>query len=261
MKKAGIIGGLEFIGSYITLKFLSENYQVKVPVSKFKNGKKILNIPGLSANNNMEEFHGDLNDLSETRKFVSDCDVIIHCGTPFRVNNLNDDAKLFVPEIRGTGSLLKVIGDYPNIQKLLFISPPANINLNSASYSAPEKESLNSKKTNVKDRINMQFQKAVFHAKRTQENELQTLDEKRFEVIFVSPAEVLGNALISSKHSTSAGLKYLFEKEINHDPVFKRILQQTKLQTLVNAEYAAEEVFSKVTSTVKTEMEIYSTAV
>ncbi len=261
MKKAGIIGGLEFIGSYMTLKFLSENYKVKVPVSKFKNGKKILNIPGLSANKFLEEFYGDLNDLSETRKFVSDCDVIIHCGTPFRVNNLDDDAQLFVPEIRGTGSILKAIGDYPNIQKLIFISPPANINLNSVSYPAPENESLNSKKSAAKDRINLQFQKAVFHAKRAQKNALQTFEDKRFEIIFVSPAEVLGNALISSNLSTSAGLKYLFEKEINHDPVFKRILLQTKLQTLVNAEYAAEEVFSKVNSTVKTAMEIYSTAV
>ncbi|MGC9354650.1 MAG: NAD-dependent epimerase/dehydratase family protein [Mariniphaga sp.] len=140
MKKAGIIGGLEFIGSYITLKFLSENYRVKVPVSKFKNGKKILNIPGLSANKYLEEFHGDLSNLSEIRRFVSDCDVIIHCGFPFRLNNMKDNAQLFVPEIRGTGSLLKVLAEFPNIQKLFFISPPADLNSNISPYTLQVKK-------------------------------------------------------------------------------------------------------------------------
>ncbi|WP_372950882.1 NAD-dependent epimerase/dehydratase family protein [Mariniphaga sp.] len=260
MRKAGIIGGLEFIGSYMTLKFLSENYQVKVPVSKFKNGKKILNIPGLSANKYLEEFHGDLNDLSETRKFVSDCDVIIHCGAPFRVNNLNEKPQLFVPEIKGAGPLLKILGDYPNIQKLIFISPPANIHPVTSSITDYEKNDSTTKNSMAKNRINLQFQKAVFHAKKAQENAYQILEEKRFEVIFVSPAEVSGNSMFSTRESTSAGLKYLFENEINHDPVFKRIIQQKKLQTLIKAENVAEEVFSKVNSTVKTEEEIYSTA-
>ncbi len=260
MKKAGIIGGLEFIGSYMTLKFLSENYRVKVPVSNFKNGKKVLNVPGLSANNFLEEFHGDLNDLSEIRNFVSDCDVVIHCGTPFRLNKRNEEPQLFVPEIRGTGSLLKVLSEFPNIQKLIFIASPSTNNSPSTFYPATEKESLNIKKSKAKNKINLQFQRAVYHAKRVQENALQILDRKCFEVIFVPPAKVLENTLISSIDPTSPGLNCLFENEINHDPVFKRILQQIKLKTLVHAENASEEVFNRVSSTVLTETEFYSTA-
>ncbi len=259
MRKAGIIGGFEFIGSYMTLKFLSENYRVKVPVTNFKTGEKVLNIPGLLANNYLEEFHGDLHNLSETRKFVSDCDVIIHCGTPFSLNKLNEEPQLFVPEIRGTGSLLKVLNEFPTIQKLIFISPPANFNSTESSYPEPGPECLITKSLNTKSRINLQFQKAEYHAKKAQKKVLQTLEEKRLEVIFVSPANVLGNTLISSKDSTSAGLKYLFKKEINHDPVFKRISQQIKLNTLVQAENAAGVVFDKVNSTVFTEMEFYPT--
>lgn len=106
----------------MTLKFISENFRVKVPVSNIKTGKKVLNIPGLLTNDYLEEFHGDLNDLSEIRNFVSDCDVIIHCGTPFRLNTRNEEPQLFVPEIRGAGSLLKILSEFPNIQKLIFIS-------------------------------------------------------------------------------------------------------------------------------------------
>jgi dihydroflavonol-4-reductase len=253
MRKAGIIGGFEFIGSYITLKFLSENYRVKVPVSKLKNGEKVLNIPGLSANKYLEEFRGDLNELSEIRKFVRDCDVIIHCGSPFRVNNLNDDAQLFVPEVRGTGSLLKILDEFPNIQKLFFISPPADLNSNAFPYKVQVKKEFNNSKSVTKNKLNLKFEKAVFHAKRVQENALRVLMEKRFEVIFVAPAEVSGNTLVSNSNSTSAGLKYLFKNGVNHDPVFKRILQQNKLQTLVNAEDVAEEVFFKVSSVEKME--------
>ncbi len=250
MRKAGIIGGLEFIGSYMTLKFLSENYRVKVPVSKYRTGEKVLNIPGLLTNNNLEEFHGDLHELSGIRNFMSDCDVIIHCGAPISLNKRNKEPQLFVPEIRGTGSLLKVLNEFPTIQKLIFISPPVNFNSTESSYPA-----------HAKNRINLQSQKAVYHAKRVQENVLQTLEDKRLEVIFVSPSKVLGNTLVSSRDSTSAGLKYLFEKEINTDPVFKRVLQQIKLKTLIPAENAAEEVFDKVNSTVLTEMEFFPTTV
>jgi hypothetical protein len=260
MRKAGIIGGLEFIGSYMTLKFLSENYQVKVPVSKFKNGKKVLTIPGLSANKYLEEFHGDLNDVFQLRKFVSDCDVIIHCGAPFRVHNLNEKPQLFVPEIKGSGPLLKILGDYPTIQKLIFISPPANVHTGTSAITDYEKNDSDTKNSMVKNRINLQLQKAVFHAKRAQENTFRVLEKNRVEVVFVSPAQVLENSLLSSKESISAGLKKLFENGIDHDPVFKRILQQKKLQTLINAEDVAEEVFNKVISIVKTEEEIYSTA-
>jgi dihydroflavonol-4-reductase len=260
MEKAGIIGGLEFIGSYITLKFLSENYQVKVPVSKFKNGKKVLTIPGLSANKYLEEFHGDLNDLFQLREFVRDCDVIIHCGSPMRVNKLNTNRHLFVPEIKGAGPLLKILGDYPIIQKLIFISPPANIHSGTSAITDFEKNDSNTKNPMAKNKINLQFQNAVFHAKRAQENTFRVLEENCVEVVFVSPAEVLGNSLFSSSESISAGLKYLFENGINHDPVFKKILQQKKLQTLIKAEDVAEVVFNKVISIVKTEEEIYSTA-
>jgi dihydroflavonol-4-reductase len=260
MKKAGIIGGLEFIGSYMTLKFLSENYQVKVPVSKFISEKKVVNIPGLKANQHLEKFHGDLNNLAQLREFVRDCNIIIHCGFPYRLNHLNNNAQLFVPEIRGTGPLLKVLGDYPNIEKLIFISPPEIFNSDSSAIPQPGKENLNTKSSVAKNRINLHFQKAEFHAKRALENAFQAMEEKRFEVVFVSPAEVLGNALFCSKESTSAGLKYLFENEINHDSVFKKILQQKKLHTLVNAEEVADEVFYNVISTVKMESGVFATA-
>jgi dihydroflavonol-4-reductase len=259
MRKAGIIGGLEFIGSYMTLKFLSENYRVKVPVSNFKTGEKVLNIPGLLANNNLEEFHGDLHELSGIRNFMSDCDAIIHCGAPISLNKRNKEPQLFVPEIRGTGSLLKVLNEFPTIQKLIFISPPANFNSTESSYPTHGQGRLKTKKSDAKNRINLQSQKAVYHAIRVQENVLHALEDKRLEVIFVSPSKVLGNTLVSSRDSTSAGLKYLFEKEINPDPVFKRVLQQIKLKTLIPAENAAEVVFDKVNSTVLTEMEFFPT--
>lgn len=258
MKKVGIIGGLEFIGSYMTLKFISENYRVKVPVSNFKTRKKVLTVSGLSANNYLEEFYGDLNLLSEIRNFVSDCDTIIHCGTPFCLNKRNEETQLFVPEIRGTGSLLKVISEFPAIQKLIFISPPANVNSTSTFYPITEKNSSNRKKTNAINRINRQHQKAEYHAKKVQENALQTLENKSFEVIFVPPAKVQENTLISSTDPTSPELKCLFEKEINHDPVFRRILQQIKLRKLVHAEVVSEEVFNKVNSKMPTGMEFYS---
>lgn len=242
MKKAGIIGGLEFIGSYITLKFLSENFHVKIPVSNYKNEKKVLLIPGLFANKFLEEFRGDLNDLTEIRKFVHDCDVIIHCGSPFRLNVRNKNSNLFVPEIKGAGPLLKVLSEYPNIQKLFFISPPAE--LSSRIFPSPEtkKAMLNTSGSAA----NVKFRKAIYHANKVQENVFRNFIDHRVEVIFVSPAEVTENTLLSNSNSTSSGLKFIFKHGVNHDVTFKRILQQNKVQTLLNAEDVAEDIFNKV---------------
>lgn len=257
MKKAGIIGGLEFIGSYITLKFLSENYYVKVPVSRF-NGSKVLYSSGLKANKYLEEFRGDINDLGQLRLFVSDCNVIIHCGSPYRVSKPGSSLQLFVPQIRGTGPLLKVLEDNHHIQKLFFISPPADLNSSFFPFPGQKHEELNTQISGRK-KVNLHFHKAVFHAKRAQRHTFRVLAEKRVEVVFVSPAEVFDNTLFSSRETTSAGLKYLFENGSHHDPVFKSILQQNQLHTLVNSEDVAENVFSKVSSTVEMETERFST--
>jgi dihydroflavonol-4-reductase len=85
MKTAGIIGGIEFIGSYITLKFLSEGCQVKVPVSNSPKANVTINIPGLLANENLEICKNNLEEIHQLKEFMQGCNIIVQCGIPVKL--------------------------------------------------------------------------------------------------------------------------------------------------------------------------------
>ena len=125
MKTAGIINGFDFIGCDITLKFLAENYRVKatVPVG-VKNHKPLINS-GLIASDNLQILHVDMNNPDQLSNFVSDCDCLIHCGTPFQLNVKITDGPVFIPLISHTGNILKTLYTTPVNGKIIFLTSVA----------------------------------------------------------------------------------------------------------------------------------------
>ena len=107
MKTAGIIGGMDFLGCDITLKFLSEDFRVKVPVTHSVPFKSRLINTGLSVNVNLEICRTNLDDDFQLKQFVQDCDIIVHCGIPFKLGVTLKGTSLYVPLVKQTWTLLK----------------------------------------------------------------------------------------------------------------------------------------------------------
>jgi hypothetical protein len=243
MKKIGILGGAEFIGCYITLKFLAENYLVKVQVSQ---KRKVIGTPffdRISGNNNLEVCKMDLEDGPQLRNFVSECEILIHCGTPLKLGLKNSDIQLYVPVIKNTGKLMKIVSTTPWVKKVIFITSAAVLN--------PGKQTRREFKRNISanptiPETNKQLNRALLHAEKSVCETVNNFSDDFFEVIYISPIEVKNNELSNSRGSTEKGLQYLFKSNIKPDPYFQRILKRKKMDSMGNVNELPERIFRTV---------------
>lgn len=235
MKKAGIIGGSQFIGTFITLKFLSEDFRVKVQVSANKKQQKDTLFQNLKSNQNLEILKTDLTSFSDFQNFIEDCDIIIHCGYPFRLDIKSSDVPIYVPLIKGTNNLLKALQGNTSVSKVIFITSAMAMNpfypYNSQSAKIKTKETT------------LEVQKAKYHADKTVTTMLQNFPPNFFETVYISPVEVKNQLLSNSADSTSSGLQFLFRKKITPDLVFQKLLGKQVIDRLTNIDDLPENVY------------------
>lgn len=242
MKRVGIIGGDEFLGCFVTLKFLAENFQVKVPLSSSQQEKKIASLSVLYANRNLELCQTNLEEYSQLLEFILDCQLVIHCGFPVKLGANSNGSLLYIPVIKGTAQLVKALKEAPNVEKVIFITSPAVFSISSFN------ESLKGNKLDITKTIKKKhFENARFHAEQALQNTLDFFPENFFDTVLVSPVEVKNNEITSNGNSTLAGLKFLFRNKIENDTVFQKIFRRNVLQTMANAADLHEWVFEAAT--------------
>lgn len=248
MKTAGIIGGMEFIGCYVTIKLLSETFRVKVPIPHSQERNKPLIQTGISAHKNLELCPLDLEDYSQLRNFVSKCDILIYCGKPFKLGIKNGETHLYVPVIKSSGHLFKVLEEFLSIEKVVFIVSPAFLNTETISVTKAKKNTAPANKSSTDTAPFSILEKAKFHADKVLNNKIEEFLADRIEIIVVSPVEVKKNTLSNSSESTTAGLQFIFKNRMECDPIIKKLLSRNALNTMTSVEDLPERVFMAVSS-------------
>ncbi|MGM0619668.1 MAG: NAD-dependent epimerase/dehydratase family protein [Bacteroidota bacterium] len=243
MKKIGILGGAEFIGCYITLKLLAEDYHVKVQISQKRNTISPPFFDRISGNSNIKVCKIDLNDATQLQNFISDCEILIHCGTPLKLGIENFDTQLYVPVIKNTGRLMKIVSTNPRVKKMIFITSAAVFNPGQP-FRRNLKRKISGDSTYLEN--SRQLNKALLHAEKSVFETINNFSDDFFEVIYISPIEVKNNELSNSRGSTEKGLQYLFKSNIKPDPYFQRILKQKKLDSMGNVDELPERIFRTV---------------
>ncbi|MEP7081214.1 MAG: NAD-dependent epimerase/dehydratase family protein, partial [Ginsengibacter sp.] len=109
MQTVGIIGGSGFIGSYITKIFLEENYKVRVSSTDINNKGKYEHLETLNNAHNLEVCALDVCNVNMLEKFVTGCNILVHAGTPFKLDVKDPQKELFDPTVQGTRNFLDVI--------------------------------------------------------------------------------------------------------------------------------------------------------
>ena len=235
MKKAGIIGGSDLIGSYISLKFLAEDYKVKVQISNKRQIKKDPLFENISINQNIEFHETDLTNVEQVQRFINDCELVIHCGNPICLKK-SSETMVYAPVIKHSGTLFKAIQKNNSIRKVIFITCATAFN--------PDYIST---KTKIYDRTvngqNNQVDKAKFHASKAIYEVLNSLPDVLCKVIFISPFEVRNHRLSCSTDSTATGLQYLSRRKITPDPFFQKLLERQVIEKSTNIEELPEKVF------------------
>ncbi|SHJ24734.1 hypothetical protein SAMN05444280_11454 [Tangfeifania diversioriginum] len=238
MKTIGILGGAEFIGCYITLKLLAEDYRVKVQDSQKRKTIFTPFFDRISGNNNLEICKLDPENPGQLRNFLSGCEILIQCGSPLKLGVENSDTQLYVPVIKNTGMLMKAVSTAPWVKKIIFISSAAVFNPGQPKREIPG----NSTVTENSRHLN----KALLHAEKTIFETVNNFSDDFFEVIYISPIEVKNNELSNSRGSTEKGLQYLFKNNIKTDPYFKRILKRKKMDSMGDVDELPERIFRSV---------------
>jgi dihydroflavonol-4-reductase len=240
MRKAGIIGGLEFFGCYITLKFLLEDFLVKALVPRLKDNPLI--DFGLKSHQNIEICHFDPEDELQMSKFINDCEIVIHCGTPMELGIQPNGSPLYIPVIQKMGALLKVLRENTSVSKVFLLTSAAALSFSSDILNLSAEHEKKEIKKNKK--ANPVYKQARFHAEKA--SHVIYSPETRIEIVIVPPVEVKNNSLVNSREATIAGLRFIFGKSIRHDPVFIKILNQKVLHTVASADDLPDWIFSSL---------------
>ena len=250
MKKVGIIGGSGFIGSHITKRFLNEGYKVKVSATDITKEEKYQHLMQLQHAENLHVSELNVEDKAALQDFVKDCDIVIHGGTPFKLDVENPQTELFDPTIKGTENFLEVINETPSIEKVVFVASVAAYNTNfpmPAGNKNPD-DTFNENDTPFTSEESHPYAQAKFIANQTVEKFIKDHPQSSFEISSVSPVFVTGKSLSSREDSTSTGMQFLFKNNIAPDP-FVQMLYDTDMEfAMVDVKDVANSIYKTATT-------------
>ncbi len=249
MKKIGIIGGSGFIGSHTTKKFLAEGFQVKVSATDINKEEKYQHLWQLESSDHLQVKQLDVANKEQLTDFVSDCDMVIHGGTPFLLDFKDPQTELFDPTIKGTENFLEVISETPSVKQVVFVASVAVYNTNfpmPAGGKYPS-DSFNENDTPFISKESHPYAQAKFMANQRVSKFVEENPNAHFEITSVSPVAVMGKSLSNREDSTSTGLQFLFKNKIAPNP-FVQMLYDTDAEfAMVDVKDVANGIFKAAT--------------
>ena len=245
MKKVGIIGGSGFIGSYNTKKFLSEGYNVRVSATDISRKDKYEHLKKFPNAEHLEIVPLNVENKTQLADFLKGCHIVVHGGTPFKLDVQDPKTELFDPTIKGTENFLEAIQHVPEIEKVIFIASVAAFNTDFPLLPGNKKEGeqLDEKDSYMSEESHP-YAQAKFIANQTVEKFIAQHPKLDYEIVTVSPVGVMGKALSQREDSTSAGLQFLFKNKIAPNPFIQMFYDKNIAFALVDVEDVAEGVYN-----------------
>ncbi|RZJ66004.1 MAG: NAD-dependent epimerase/dehydratase family protein [Flavobacterium sp.] len=250
MKKAGIIGGSGFIGSYVTKLFLGNGFDVKVSSTDISTEAKYRHLMLFEGADRLHIAELDVRDKEALRDFVKDCDIVIHAGTPFQLDVKDPQTELFDPTVNGTRNFLEVIKQTSGIEKVVIVASVASYNAN---FSMPAADRTpndtfdeNDEKFNSVDCH--PYGQAKFLANQTVERFLADNPDLGFEISSVSPTFVIGKSLSDREDSTSGGMQFLFKNKIAPNDFVQMLYDRDVDFAMVDVRDVATAIYKSATT-------------
>ena len=250
MRTVGIIGGSGFIGSYTTKKFLEEGYNVKVSVTDIKKSEKYQHLFNFENSDNLNISALKVEDSEILKDFISDCEIVIHGGTPFQLDVEDPQKELFDPTIKGTENFLDAIQQAPLIEKVVFIASVAawNTNFPLPAGTKTINEVLDENDLKFTSSESHPYAQAKFIANQIVEKFIDRNPVLPFEITSVSPVMVMGKSLSNREDSTSTGIQFLFKNKIAPNPFIQMFYDEDVPMAIVDVADVAEAIFKAATT-------------
>ena len=250
MKKVGIIGGSGFIGSHITKAFLDNGYQVKVSATDITREDKYQHLMNFRNAENLYISELEVTDMEQLEDFVTDCDYVIHGGTPFILDFQDAETQLFDPTIKGTQNFLQVIHKTPGIEKVVLIASVAGWNTNFPLPASGKDfdDTFDETDTRFTGTESHPYAQAKFIANQVVEQFLKDHPKLPFEITSVSPVAVMGKSLSNREDSTSTGLQFLIKNKIAPNDFIQFLYDNDVPFAIVDVADVAQAIFKATTT-------------
>lgn len=250
MKTVGIIGGSGFIGSYTTKKFLEKGYNVKVSVTDIKSSEKYQHLFNLENSDNLNISALKIEDLDVLKDFISDCEIVVHGGTPFQLAVQNPQAELLDPTIKGTENFLNAIKQSNLLEKVVFIASVAAWNTDFPMPASGKDVTavFDEKEERFSSPTSHPYCLAKFIANQTVEKFIGENLNLSFEIVSVSPVMVMGKSLSTREDSTSTGIQFLIKNNIAPDDFFQSLYDNDVPFAVVDVQDVANAIFKAATT-------------
>jgi nucleoside-diphosphate-sugar epimerase len=250
MQTVGIIGGSGFIGSYITKIFLEENYKVKVSSTDINNESKYEHLQTFTNSENLEVCELDVRDVEMLQDFVSGCNILVHAGTPFKLDVKDSQTELFDPTVQGTRNFLNAISKSKELKKVVIIASIAAWNtsfpMNPTTYAADHV--FTEQDSPFMSEQDHPYAQAKFMADQEVRKFINENPDLSFEISSISPTFVVGNSLSNRSDSTSAGMQYLIKNKIPANPFVEMLFATDAMFSMIDVRDVAEAVFQSATT-------------
>lgn len=249
MKKVGIIGGSGFIGSHITKRFLENGFEVKVSATDISKQEKYQHLMDMDHSDHLYISELNVENKSQLKEFVKDCDIVIHGGTPFQLDFKDAQKELFDPTIKGTENFLEAVSETPTIDKVVLIASVAAFNTNFPMQPGGKSptDTISENDTPYTSDESHPYAQAKFMANQTVNSYIKTHPNLDFEITSVSPVMVMGKSLSNREDSTSTGMQFLFKNKIAPNP-FIQMFYDTDIElAIVDVKDVAEGVYKAAT--------------
>ncbi len=249
MKKVGIIGGSGFIGSYITKQFLENGFEVKVSATDISKHEKYEHLMEFNHSDHLYISELNVEDKTQLRDFVKDCDIVIHGGTPFQLDFKDAKLELLDPTIKGTKNFLNVIKETPTVEKVVLIASVGAWNTDfplPANTKTPH-DTFSENDTPFMSENSHPYAQAKFMANQTVIDFIESNTDLDFKIVSVSPVMVMGKSLSNREDSTSTGIQFLFKNKMAPNPLIQMFYDTDIDLAIVNVKDVAEGVYKAAT--------------
>lgn len=250
MKTLGIIGGSGFIGSHVTRKFLREGYDVKVGVTDIKNSKKYRHLFHFDDADNLTISELRVENREALGEFLKNCEIVVHAGTPFKLDVKDPEAELFAPTVKGTENFLEAIGRAAELEKVVLVASVAGWNTN---FPLPPDgvdpaDPIDESGERFISIDSHPYAQAKYLANQAVMRYIRENPRVGFEITTVSPVMVLGKSLSDREDSTSTGMQYLIKNKLATNDFIKSFFDNDVTFAIVDVVDVAEAIFKAATT-------------
>ncbi|GAB4006401.1 aldehyde reductase [Spirosoma migulaei] len=249
MQTVGILGGAGFIGSYVTQKFLTEGYAVKVSASDPANAEKYAHLSIFKKGENLTLVSCDVRDVTALEAFMKGCAIVVHGGTPFQLAVEDPQRDLLDPTIRGTENFLAIANRTEGLKSVVFIASVASYNTSfpMPHPNHPAGQVFSEADTPWFSAEDHPYGQAKFLADQVVRKFIEANPDLPFEITTVSPVFVVGNSLSPRADSMSMSMQYLFKHKIAPNPFVEMLFANDIAFSVVDVRDVAEAVFQAAT--------------